>query len=61
MVRMLSAVTDNPPEWIAANADTEQMDVNNKPPLLPLILPAAANAKEAHGDDDAAGAAVNVH
>ena len=59
-VRMPSAVTDDPPEWIAANADTEQTDADNEPPPSPLILPAAANAKEAHGDGDAAGAAVDA-
>ena len=57
---MPSGVTDDPPGWIAANADTEQMDADNEPPPSPLISPAAANAEEVHDDDDAAGVAVNV-
>jgi len=57
---MLSGVTDDPPERIAANADTKQMDADTEPPPSPLISPATANAEEAHGDDDAAGVAVDA-
>jgi hypothetical protein len=59
-VRMLSGVTDDSPEQIAANTDIKQTDVDTKPSPLPLISPATANAEEAHNDDDAAGAAVNA-
>jgi hypothetical protein len=58
---MLSGVTDDLPGWIATNADTEWIDADNEPPPLPIISPAAANAKEVYDDDDAAGVAVNVH
>jgi hypothetical protein len=52
---MPSGATDKPPRWSTANANAEQMDVNDK--LLPL--PAAANAKE-KDDDDTAGVAVEA-
>jgi hypothetical protein len=57
---MPSGVTDEQPRRITANADTERTDAGNEPPPSPLISPAAANAEEAQGDDDAACAAVDA-
>jgi hypothetical protein len=57
---MPSGVIDEPPGRITASADTEQTDADNEPPPSPLISPAAANAEEAQGGDDAAGAAVDA-
>jgi hypothetical protein len=57
---MLSGVTDELPGWITANADAEQMDVDDELLPSPLTSPATANAEEAQDDNTPAGAAVDT-